>query len=92
MSDEYRNFKAEGEGVWFEVQRHDNAADQIDAIRCALEEAYKLGRADEAGGYDPDAAEKLRSGVEDCIAGAAPDPDDGVRRVCARDLQRLLPK
>ena len=37
-------------------------------------------------------ANELRSGIEDLIAEADPDPDDGVRRVCARDLQRLLPK
>jgi len=36
--------------------------------------------------------ESLRAGVERLIAEADPDPDDGVRRVCARDLQRLLPK
>lgn len=35
-------------------------------------------------------AEELREGIERLIADAASNPDDGVRRVSTRDLQRLL--
>jgi len=57
MSNEYRNFKMDGEELLHEIQGYDNAADQLDAIRSALVAAYQLGRKDEFVGYDPDTGE-----------------------------------